>query len=178
MIQLTNYTISDTYTNFAKILLESAFPPDERPSFETLKNRTDKEFHFNVIENDGKLVGILSFWEFEKFVYIEHFAIDKALRNNRLGSQVLSFFTEQKFPNKEIIFEVELPENQTAKQRITFYERNGFFCHTDFNYQQPPYEQGLDFVSMLIMSRNELQISQLQEFTKTLYQKVYHADYV
>lgn len=174
MLKFVKLNDSEKNTDFAKILFESAFPPEERPTFENMRSRPDEEFQFNVIEDDGKPVGILSFWDFGEFAYIEHFAIDEALRNNGLGSKTLKTLKESVFPEKEMILEVEPPENETAKHRIAFYERNGFFCNTGFEYTQPPYGKGMEPVPMLVMSRNRLAATQLRKFTETLYQKVYH----
>lgn len=178
MINLVKTDKSERYTEFAKKLFESAFPPEERPGFETMKNRTDKEFRFNIIECDGNPVGILSFWDFEQFVYIEHFAIEETLRNRTLGSNTLKLLKESVFPVKEMILEVEMPDNETARHRISFYERNGFFSNSGFAYLQPPYRKGTESVPMTIMSRNRLQDTQLQEFKKILYRKVYHSDVI
>ena len=90
MIQLTDLSQSD-HTHFAKDLFESAFPDEERPPFGELKHRNTALFHFMVATNqtdDGDdPVGILTYWTFDEFVYIEHFAIAEELRNQGLGKQ-------------------------------------------------------------------------------------------
>ena len=70
--------------HFAKELFESAFPEEERPPFSSLEDR-DERFHFLVASLDDEPLGILTYWVFEEFAYIEHFAIDKDFRNRGLG---------------------------------------------------------------------------------------------
>ena len=39
--------------------------------------------------------GFLAVWEFESFIYIEHFAVDPALRNSGTGSAMLQELVKQ-----------------------------------------------------------------------------------
>ena len=47
--------------------------------------------------------------------------------------------------------EVELPDTETAKRRIGFYERNGFFLNR-YPYEQPPLSKGADRIPMYVMT--------------------------
>lgn len=99
--------------------------------------------------------------------YIEHFAIDPSFRNGQLGSSVLNYFLTTYCPNiksksreeypepKLVVLEVERPINPSSDElsarRIRFYERLGFSL-LNFDYHQPPYHSGNEFIPMHLMS--------------------------
>ena len=99
--------------------------------------------------------------------YIEHFAIDPSYRNGQLGSSVLNYFLTTYCPNiksksreeypelKLVVLEVERPINPSSDElsarRIRFYERLGFSL-LNFDYHQPPYHSGNEFIPMHLMS--------------------------
>ena len=75
----------------------------------------------NVIVEDGKPVGMISYWDMGDFYYIEHFAIDPSLRNGGYGKRVLeSIQTKLQGP---IVLEVEEPTEEMRIRRINFYKR-------------------------------------------------------
>ena len=74
-------------------LLEKDFCFAERKTkedeFETLKN---SKFSANFIYHNDLLIGYICFWDFEEFLYIEHFAIIEELRNQYWGTKFLKEF--------------------------------------------------------------------------------------
>ena len=134
MIQLTDLSQSD-HPHFAKDLFESAFPDEERPPFGELKNRNTDKFHFMVATNDDgdEPIGILTYWTFDDFVYIEHFAIDEDLRNQGLGKAVfLNFLSQQ---TQQVVLEVEHPHDETSEHRVEFYSSMGLYTNPQDNLQ-------------------------------------------
>jgi GNAT superfamily N-acetyltransferase len=171
MIQLTDLSQSD-HPHFAKDLFESAFPDEERPPFGELKNRNKDKFHFMVATNDDgdEPIGILTYWTFDEFIYIEHFAIDEDLRNQGLGKAVfLNFLSQQK---QQVVLEVETPVSEEAEHRIEFYASMGLFSNPQ-HYVQPPYRKGGQEVEMIIMSKYELDDDEFCEIRNLLYREVY-----
>lgn len=171
MIQLTDLSQSD-HPHFAKDLFESAFPDEERPPFGELKNRNTEKFHFMVATNeDGdEPIGILSYWTFEDFIYIEHFAIDEALRNQGLGKAVfLNFLSQQ---TQQVILEVEHPHDEVSEHRVEFYSSMGLYINPQ-EYIQPPYQKGKVSVPMIIMSKYELEDDEFDEIRDIIYREVY-----
>lgn len=173
MIQLTDLSQSG-HRHFAKDLFESAFPDEERPPFGELKHRNKQKFHFMVATNDtddgDEFVGILSYWTFDDFVYIEHFAIEEELRNLGLGKAVfLNFLSQQQ---KQIVLEVELPHDETSDHRIEFYSSMGLISNPQ-QYIQPPYKKGQVSVPMMIMTKYEINDEEFSEIREILYHEVY-----
>lgn len=115
--------------------------------------------------------GFLAVWEFESFIYIEHFAVDPALRNSGTGSAMLQELVKQY--QKPICLEVELPEDELTRRRIGFYERNGFVFN-EYPYIQPPISKGKSPVPLRIMTYGGAITRETFEAMKNvLYRSVY-----
>lgn len=155
-----------------KKIYENSFPPDERRLFKNVVSLlNDTRFSLSAIMFENEVMGMLSLWDFTSFVYIEHFAISEEFRNNGLGSYVLKKLIQDE--NRQIVLEVELPEDTLSLKRVKFYERFGFsICHE--LYTQPPYEQNKASVPMLIMAKHTIAaLPEFQNIKKTLHQEVY-----
>lgn len=119
-------------------------------------------------------VGMLTFWTFDDFVYIEHFAVDSRVRGRGIGRELFRGIAESlhRESGLPIVLEVEpeSEENPMAARRIDFYRRLGFEV-IDVNYVQPPYSDGLQPVDMWIMS-DSVDID-IDNVTRRLYEEVY-----
>ena len=67
-------------------------------------------------------MAFLAVWEFDTFLFVEHFAVRKSCRNGGLGAVLLTQLTAQ--CRRPVILEVELPTGELEARRIAFYERN------------------------------------------------------
>lgn len=133
-------------------LLHSAFCADERRDDDELTKMVNSVviFGFNAIMVNGEWAGLLTVWNFGRFMYVEHFAVIDALRGRGVGAQVLAKLKE--VSGVPIILEVELPGSSAdADRRIAFYERAGFRLQ-EMDYVQPPYAIGKKEVPMRLMS--------------------------
>lgn len=166
-----------TGENFDRIyeILEASFPLDEYRTYEAQKELFgQKEYRIYglVDEIGGELQAILSVWELDDLVFIEHFAVSPRYRNQGMGEKILQEILER-FSGL-ICLEVELAENELAKRRIGFYQRNGFFFN-DYPYMQPPICKGRKAIPLRIMSRggtvSEKEFGRIRD---QLYEKVYH----
>ena len=156
-------------TNFPEIyrIMQASFSDDEyRPYDEQLALFEEPEYRIYYMP-----AGFLAVWEFESFIYIEHFAVDPALRNSGTGSAMLQELVKQY--QKPICLEVELPEDELTRRRIGFYERNGFVFNV-YPYIQPPISKGKSPVPLRIMTYGSA-ITQdtFEEMKRVLYQRVY-----
>ncbi len=172
MITFTPIADSD-HPHFAKELFESAFPEEERPPFGRLKKRDSKYFHFLVAttEGDDEPIGILSYWEFPEFTYIEHFAIAEELRNQGLGKAVfLNFMSQQ---TNQVVLEVEPSHDEMSDHRIEFYASMGFVQNPQ-PYSQPSYYGDDTRIPMIIMSKLPLDDDEFNEVRQQIYSSVYN----
>ena len=94
MIRLQRITTADTdlYSYMEKLMTQS-FPSEEYRELEELRKYTDTKTHFynNIIFHNNTPVGLITYWDFGHFYYIEHFAIDPAQRNG------INFYQRQGF---------------------------------------------------------------------------------
>ena len=106
MIRLQRITTADTdlYSYMEKLMTQS-FPSEEYRELEELRKYTDTKTHFynNIIFHNNTPVGLITYWDFGHFYYIEHFAIDPALCLKSLTELKLSTGLSNK-PKQQIKF--------------------------------------------------------------------------
>lgn len=156
--------------SFGEQVLNDSFPTEERPALTDLRARKNPAFHFDIVQDNGIPIGILTHWDFPTFTYIEHFAILEELRNKRLGGCVLDQFTRG---NRLVVLEAELPENEIARRRLNFYQRHGLII-APYPYIQPAYAEGLLSVPLHILSTQRISLILFEEIKQTLYANVYN----
>lgn len=176
MIRLQRITTADTAMyGYMEKLITISFPPEEYRKLEELRTYTDSkpQFHNNIIFHNDTPVGILTYWDFNRFCYVEHFAIDPSLRNGGYGKQALNLLCQQL--GCPIVLEVEMPEEEMAQRRIGFYQRQGFILW-EKPYLQPPYKTGDGYLPMLLMAYGDLECGKDFETVKEhIYREVYNA---
>lgn len=162
-----------TKENFSSVYkrLIDAFPYEERrDEADEQKCFLKSQFNFCEITDDGESVGLIVFWVFERFLFIEHIAINKEIRSKGYGSKTIGLI-KSKF-NLPIILEAEAPETEMQKKRIKFYENLGFKLNS-YDYTQPSYHNA-ESVPLLVLSFPEiLSENEFCEFFKTTRSVVY-----
>ena len=122
------------------------------------------------IANSPKLLGLLTTWHFEEFIYIEHFAIDPTLRSQGYGSEALKAFIHEH--GKPIVLEAEPPTEALSIRRIKFYERIGLTLY-DFPYMQPAYTEDSHPVELRLMGTLDTNATPLPLVSQILHREVY-----
>ena len=120
--------------------------------------------------NSPKLLGLLTTWHFEEFIYIEHFAIDPTLRSQGYGSEALKAFIHEH--GKPIVLEAEPPTDAFSIRRIRFYERIGLTLY-DFPYMQPAYTEDSHPVELRLMGTLDTNATPLPLVSQILHREVY-----
>jgi hypothetical protein len=78
MIRFQTISTSDVqHYQFMENLLIAAFPPEEYRELKELREYTDRtgNFYNNIIFDNETPVGFITYWDFNDFYYVEHFAI-------------------------------------------------------------------------------------------------------
>ena len=161
------------YTYSEKILVQS-FPKNEYRELPQQKENVNSNalFSCNIIIANENPIGIINYWTFNDFCYIEHFAIDSAKRNQGYGKKVLDKFKEK--IGKPFVLEVEMPDNEIAIRRVHFYERAGLKLYHK-PYLQPPFRKEDDFIPMYIMAYGkELTDEDFSLMKQIIYKEVYN----
>lgn len=160
---------------FMERLMIASFPAEEYRDLNELRTFTDNKerFYNNIIFENEQAIGLITYWDFDEFYYIEHFAIDPDHRNGGIGKKALENLFQQL--NKGIILEVEEPVEEMAQRRINFYQRLDFKLW-DKPYLQPPYKKGDDYLPLLLMAHGNLDADkQFENIKSTIYKEVYNA---
>lgn len=157
-------------------LMENSFPPLERRTYENqLKLLSEKYYKLSGIKDDiGNVTAFLASWEFEEFNFIEHFAVDSKMRGGGIGTKILRYYLNKS--NKPVYLEVELPNTELAVRRIEFYKRLGFSLN-EYDYLQPPLENGYDLLPLKVMSYpKEVNEEKFKLFRNSIYTNVYKTE--
>ena len=126
--------------------------------------------HYALNTTQEYLLGLLTTWHFEEFIYIEHFAIDPNLRSRGYGAEALkTFIAQQQCP---IVLEAEPPTDELSTRRIRFYERCGLTLY-DFPYIQPAYTPESNPVELRLMGTLNTDDTPLALVSKILHREVY-----
>lgn len=158
---------------FVEELMHTAFPPEERREVIQQREYSDHNplFYNNIILEEDRPIGLISYWNMDDFFYIEHFAIDPNLRNGGYGKHVLEAIKEKL--QRPIVLEVEKPTDEISTRRINFYQRLEFMLH-EKPYMQPPYRQGDSGLPMLLMTYGNIDMDKdFEKVRNILYKEVY-----
>ena len=117
-------------------LYEASFPLHTRRLPEDQQAVLREEgYHFEVLEQAGRFIGILLYWENARFIYIEHLAIDPAMQGGGMGTKIMDMLMQS---GKNIILEIDPVIDQRSADRLNFYTRMGF-KENAFLHIHPPY---------------------------------------
>ena len=123
-------------------LLETSFPEEERRETPVQRRMLDGgEIGALAARNeDGTLAAVLTMWPMTDALFLEHFAVNPALRSQGLGGRILEELKKQ--TDCPLVLEAELPETDWARRRLGFYARHGWVAEEDLPYFQPSYRAG------------------------------------
>ena len=174
-------------------IYHTSFPIDEQRPIESIAHLIEHDERFvayaivneNEDDNDAAglqaisqqptaksqyLLGLLTTWHFEEFIYIEHFAIDPDLRSRGYGAEALkTFIAQQQCP---IVLEAEPPTDELSTRRVGFYKRLGLTLY-DFPYIQPAYTPESNPVELRLMGTLDTNTTPLPLVSKMLHREVY-----
>ena len=153
-------------------IMSQSFPPDEFRPYDEQKALLDNPLYseYTLIDGD-EMKAFIAVWNFDSFMYVEHFAVNPMHRNGGLGSQILSEI--KSVFQKNVCLEVEPPENDVSRRRIEFYKRNGFYLN-DYPYIQPAISKGKNPVPLMLMTTEcGLNEKELDNIKYELYKRVY-----
>lgn len=129
-------------------LYETSFPAHERRRKEDHLRamQEESEFHCIIAVRRGEngtaptLLALLYYWEHGSMIYIEHLAVDPALRGQNIGSALLGQFLANHVDSTSLL-EIEPPTDETTQRRLRFYRHLGFVVN-DYEYLHPSYGTG------------------------------------
>ncbi len=130
-------------------LYSESFPLEERrlPN-DLLWMLNEPKMFFSAVLNEDVVEGLVIYWKFAGFLYLEHLAVFPARRKNGTGAEILNQLQKEGLP---MLLEVEIPFDEASTKRVDFYHRCGFSALPVY-YHQPPYRKGELVVPMMLFS--------------------------
>lgn len=133
-------------------LYRASFPVHEHRELSSQKRiLSHPEYHYDLIYDGDVFVGLMLYWETEKFLYVEHFCIEPNLRGKNYGSAALELLEEN---GKPVVLEIDPLTDEISIRRKAFYERSGF-CANPYAHVHPPYHVGASGHELMIMTYPE-----------------------
>lgn len=152
MLLVSKNLKNSAFFDEAWALYDYSFPQNEK---RTLKEQKciEKNINYKTLGyfDENKLVAILFYWVFDKYVFIEHFAIDINQRGKSYGSKILKDFLEK---NSKVVLEIELLNDEVSKKRLKFYEKLDFVVN-EFKHYQVPFREEDESLELLFLSYKE-----------------------
>lgn len=155
----------------AEALYIRSFPPEERRPWRQIADTASLPTLYGIYVDGTSFAGFITVWCFDRYAYVEHFAVDPSRRGGGIGADALAALRHKL--GVPVVLEVEPPDHSDpmAARRIAFYQRCGFSL-LDYPYIQPPYAPGLPSVPLRLMTTDpSLGPS---DITATLHSKVYN----
>lgn len=156
----------------AERLYLASFPECERRPWAKIRDAAPHSYPalwgiYLTETSAAEFVGLITLWRFERFTYVEHFAVMERLRGRGIGSEVI----KQIAAEGPVVLEVEpATVSKQASRRIAFYERAALSVISR-TYRQPPYAPGLPWVDLWLMGSHGC--PQADEVTELLHKRVY-----
>ena len=139
--------VKDPLYEKALRLYSISFPAHEqREALSQTQILQQEEYHFDVICDNGELIGEILYWDIGGACYIEHFCVLPAMRNKHYGQKILNAY--QVTP---LILEIDPPVDDVSIRRKGFYERCGFI-ENPYTHIHPAYHKENVGHTLVIMS--------------------------
>lgn len=130
-------------------LYRSSFPfHEQREDGSQRRIMGNGEYEFYLIYEERAWVGLLLCWETADFIYVEHFCILPEMRGRGCGGKALELLHQR---GKQVILEIDPPEDEVSIHRKAFYERAGYRANS-FAHIHPPYHEGFQGHRLVVMS--------------------------
>ena len=134
-------------------LYEESFPVAERRKLDDHKRASDNpHFHPLSVWENGELLGIAFYWEWDNYRYVEYMAVSLELRGHGYGFQIIRQIRDSEHT---IILEIDPLINELSVRRLQFYERAGFTL-TPYRFMHLPYRLDGTPQELLILSYPEM----------------------
>ncbi|NLZ95050.1 MAG: GNAT family N-acetyltransferase [Bacteroidales bacterium] len=130
-------------------LYKESFPLAERRKLEDHLRACKNEFFHPLSAWEGnQFIGIVFYWEWKNYRYVEYLAVDPELHGHGYGSQIIK---QIKDSQHTIILEIDPLINELSVRRLQFYEQAGFSL-TPYRFVHLPYRLDSETQELLILS--------------------------
>lgn len=160
-----NYINSCTHPLYKSFhdLYNTSFPVFEQRSAEQQKEAFQEEQYKLLAFTEGEtFLGFISYWEFDTYRYVEHFAVNAELRGKGYGSTMLREFLQS--TGKVILLEIDPITDSVSEARLRFYKRCGFYENA-YPHKHPAYRSDYAPHDLIVLtSKREISKEEYQDF--------------
>ncbi len=150
----------------------NAFPREERRSKQGFFMQPGMPgCSLDIIYQDAVYAGFCIWWQLEGFAFLEHLAVNPAMRGKKTGQKIMGKLRET--VQGPLLLEIEPPTEGDALRRLHFYTRNGFFL-LDKPYRQPSYHGGESLEMKLMCSTRQLPEDLIDHWIALIKKRVYN----
>ncbi len=164
-----NYINSCTHKLYKSFhdLYSVSFPVFEQRSAEQQEEAfRDERYKLLAFTDDDTFLGFISYWEFATYRYVEHFAVNAALRGKGHGSAMLMAFMQS--TSKVILLEIDPITDSVSAARLRFYKRCGFY-EIPYPHKHPAYRSEYAPHHLTVLtSKREISKEEYGKFYKDL----------
>lgn len=124
---------------------------------------SDSRYHLDCYKDpvNDFLLGFIAYWRFERYTYVEHFAIHPNERGKGMGGLILRKLIEQE--SGRVLLEIDPVTDDISAARLRFYQSYGFIKNP-FSHIHPAYRSEYPDHSLVVLSTGS-------EMTKAEYEK-------
>ena len=124
------------YKSFHNLYVVSFPIFEQRTALQQAEAFRDRRYKLMAFMEDDTFLGFISYWEFDTYLYVEHFAVNAELRGKGYGGRMLRAF--QQATEKIVLLEIDPIVDSVSEARLRFYKRCGFFENT-YPHRHPAY---------------------------------------
>lgn len=156
-------------------LVTTIFPKEECYPYDYHQENFNRDGFFGKkLVKDGKIITFVTGYQQQDYLFLDYFAVDKALRGHGIGQAFLKQVIED--ANTFVILEVELPTDDLKQRRIHFYQRLGFHLNT-YAYKMPKIAKDFGDTPLYIMSYpTTISENDFDPLKNNLYRQVYRVN--
>lgn len=153
-------------------IYNDSFPRVERRTLEhqQIALRSD-DYRLMAYAEGDTLAGLIGYWEFADYIYVEHLAVNPAMRGGGYGSRMMRELIGS--TAKTIILEIEPVQDEQTARRLRFYEKLGFRVNPYAHAQHMYHDDDPQGFALTVLSYPEpISRSQYERFNDDLQQVV------
>lgn len=153
-------TTSPQYREFETLYAKSFPVFEQRTQEQQAAAFAFSQYHLDLYYEDGIFIGFIAYWQFERYSYVEHFAVHDMHRGHGYGAQLLNRFVDGQA--RQVVLEIDPIIDEISVARWRFYERCGFSQNSD-PHVHPPYRDGYVGHSLIVLSSGGILGSKVYE---------------
>ena len=139
---------------------------EQRSASQQLEAFQNERYKLLAYTENDIFLGFISYWEFDTYCYVEHFAVNTALRGKGYGSNLLHTFIQS--TDKIIILEIDPVTDSISEARLRFYKKCGF-SENPYPHKHPAYRSEYQPHSLIVLTtKGEISKGEYQKFNLDL----------